>query len=138
VAQTARTSVGETLVGADDLTATPCSLVVLQAEPVDTDAQPLGALRAGLLGFARLLLDGGVPNVLVVPPLPDDSARAVVDMVARTVADRRRPASAVTHLRLLDAVKRIVREAEPVPEHTTEAAGERASLDTILYLTTRF
>ncbi|WP_238012357.1 ATP-binding protein [Dactylosporangium sp. AC04546] len=78
---------GEYFVGVDDLDVRDTALVVLQAEPADRAAEPLGELRVPTFELARELLAGGAAAVLVVPPLPDDAAAEAVRLVDRAAEE---------------------------------------------------
>ncbi len=75
----------ETLVGIEDLDVAGIPLTVLQADPVDGAAAPLGEDRAGFVDLAIAALDAGTSAVLVIPPLPDELAAAVGAAVRETV-----------------------------------------------------
>jgi len=122
---------GEELLSIDQFPLNRTPLVVLQADPVDGFQQPLGDLRAGFMGCAQDLLDGGVGAVLVIPPLLDDVGRQVARTAWEAVAERRRPVSPTTLLRTLARVKALIAEAEPEAD-----PGERSVLDVLLFLRT--
>lgn len=75
----------ETLLGIEDLDVSGIPLAVLQADPVDGAAAPLGEDRAGFVDLAIAALDAGAGAVLVIPPLPDELAAAVGAAVQETV-----------------------------------------------------
>ncbi len=83
---------------------------MLQADPVDGPAQDLGEQRDGFASLARDELDAGVRAVLVVPPLPDDQARQVVDAVRQGIAEHRR---ALAPSALVALVARLSRTLAP-------------------------
>jgi len=104
--------VGEELVGADDLAVESTALVVVQAEPVDGPPQPLGEQYGGMCALAADIRDAGAGAVLVVPPLPDHLARAVVAMVRDQLTARRHKLHPVHVLDLAQQVKDDVNAAD--------------------------
>lgn len=104
-------------------------LAVLQADPVDGLPQTLGGLRAGFMGCAQDMMDGGANAVLVVPPLPDGVANEVQEYLWKRVHRRRRPPSPTDVLRIQAHVKRLVAAASPAG-----SAGHRPVLDVLLFL----
>jgi hypothetical protein len=115
------------------------ALAVLQADPVDDGPQPLADLRAGFAECARDLLAGGVGAVLVIPPLPDELAREVVQAIGKAVADRRRAATPMTMLSLLAQLKAMVADAESAADFgaPTPDQPDRPELDVLLFLRAR-
>jgi hypothetical protein len=103
-------------------------LVVLQAEPVDGPPEPLDTLGAGFRGLVRNTLAGTDTAVLVVPPLPDDLAKVVIDTVWRRAARNGVARWLTSHRRLRRRVRVLVAS---VPA----AAGEPAN-DVVLYTRT--
>jgi hypothetical protein len=121
----------ETLLGPVDLFLTRGiqGLLVLQAEPVDGPPETLGELRDGFIDFV-LQLDTG-SAILVIPPLPDDVARAVIELIRKDIGGRRRPPRPTTLLRLLARVKAMVADAEEAAGSEQHAAG-----DVLLFMAT--
>jgi len=120
--------VGEELVGTDDLAVDSTALVVLQAEPVDGPPQSLGEQYEGVCALAADIRDAGAGAVLVVPPLPDDLARRVVDRARVAMTQRRHRTHPVNVLDLAQSVKDDIARAEPPTGGPT-----RASRDVLLF-----
>jgi hypothetical protein len=130
---------GEELLSIDQFPLKGTALAVLQADPVDGQ-RPLGDLRPGFTGCARDLLDGGVGAVLIIPPLPDDVAREVVQTAWKAVSQRRRAPSPAVLLRMLARVKARIPEAELAAEPAAEPGpepSERSMFDVLLFMRTR-
>ncbi|RKT69345.1 hypothetical protein DFJ66_2563 [Saccharothrix variisporea] len=72
---------GERLLGPDDLPSGDTSLVVLQCDPADWPPAQLRHQREPMCRLALEFGDSGVA-VLVVPPLPEDLARGVAELVS--------------------------------------------------------
>lgn len=87
------------------------ALLVLQAEPADGPPQPLGSDRDGFVRAAAAAMDNAADAVLVLPPLPDDLAKDVVELIWRSVG-RAEVLSAAKLLGLLADLKIMVSKAE--------------------------
>jgi hypothetical protein len=104
------------------------ALVVLQAEPVDGPPQPLGEQYEGVCALAADIRDAGAGAVLVVPPLPDDLARRVVDRARVAMTQQRHRTHPVHVLDLAQSIKDDIARAEPPTGGPT-----RASRDVLLF-----
>jgi hypothetical protein len=111
-----RTAEGEELIDFDALSLDQTTLLVLQAEPVDGLPQPFGHLREGFISLARVAVESGVIQAIVVPPLPDEAAAMVVETVWRRFATRRIVPGALGALALQSQIKRIVSERQTSDE----------------------
>jgi len=134
------------LVGIENLDVGGARLTILQADPVDGPAQPLGDDRAGFVDLAIAALDAGAAAVLVLPPLPDGLAADVATTIRATagVAAEARLAPSVDARRALSvlaarAAKEVIHvawvDARPgVPDPTSRALDPRAGDDVLLFL----
>ncbi len=130
--QSRGTEAGEELLATDFLGLDRRALVVLQAEPVDENPEPLGDLREGFTGLARSALDGGAPAALVLPSLPDELAVEAVDMVGREMRHRRLPAYPSDLVVLTARLKALVADWP----NGTDARNTQPGQDVLLFLGT--
>jgi hypothetical protein len=127
---TARTIGGEELLSADRLPLRNTALVVVQAEPVDGPPQPLGDLRAGLVGFGMSTVGlTGADALLIIPPLPDALAARATELIWSRIAARKQAPDGKVLLTLFGDLRTMVAQEEQV-----EPGAERASLDVLLVL----
>lgn len=118
----------EQLLDVSRLTSMPTGLVVLQAEPGDAGPQGLGSDRMLFARAALQVAENGADAVLVIPPLSDSLARAVIDMVARDI-----PTSSPPNTELL--LKMVTEIRIMMFKATRDGSGyARASLDVLLFL----
>ncbi|MEU6998482.1 hypothetical protein [Nonomuraea sp. NPDC046570] len=122
------TDSGFELIGYSDVALHDLALVVLQADPVDGWARPLGEDRRGFVGFARDLMRAGARSVIIVPPLPDAAARAAIGLCREAALTWRSRHGTRNHLALLRRLRELVTEAEE-PD-----GGDRAAFDLIMFL----
>jgi hypothetical protein len=121
----------EELLSIDQFPLKNTAVVVLQADPVDRYAEPLGDLRAGFITCAQDLVAGGAGAVLVIPPLPDRLAADAVKIAWRAIAGKFTRPSPMSLLRIAAHLKKLIAEAERPPDNT-----ESAVLDVQLFLRT--
>ena len=119
---------GEGLFDVGDLAAANTTLVVLQADPTDRGAIPLGRDRAGFVALAHAIAAINHRAVLVVPPLDFKAAARAVDLVTGW-AGRASPPTPLAVVELASEMHRLVadagdgaglRDANPDTEHATD------------------
>jgi hypothetical protein len=119
------------LISADALSTSPAALLVLQAEPSQSEPVALRDLRDGLSDLARsVILQGGAAAVMVIPSLPDPLAESVIAAIwrfAETAPEHYHPAMVIN---LLDEVRGLVGTAEA----GWWSSAERPSDDVALFL----
>jgi hypothetical protein len=122
---------GEELLNLEEPGFVRTMLLVLQADPVDGPPQPLGKQREGFLSLARTAFGSHSDAVLVIPPLPDDLAAAVVKTVWQKIALRQRAPSASELAALRARVKAMVADREDV------TSGESPPSADVMFLYSR-
>ncbi|GAB3133912.1 AAA family ATPase [Microbispora hainanensis] len=97
----------------------------LMADPVDGPPRPLGKLRTGFVALAREIVDvNDATAILIVPPLPDETAAQVVQIMLTL----RAPIVPLQIINLTREVKRLI------AQHEHDDGEDLPSRDVILYL----
>jgi hypothetical protein len=127
--ENSRWAVGrEDLLNLDDVTATPTVMAVFQAEPVDRGPVPLDEMRAEFIRCALTVKENGVDIALIIPPLTDELAQQVSQLVWAKVADSERVPTVMQVVRLCGEIRRLIAAEESAAE-----GADLAELDVILF-----
>ncbi|MBE8516115.1 ATP-binding protein [Amycolatopsis sp. H6(2020)] len=118
----------ESLLDLDALTAVRTAVLVLQAEPVDSRPRPLEEMRADFARCALTAMDNGVDVVLIIPPLPDELADFVTQLIWRELAEAAEPPAVEQVLTLTARLRSRIAAAE-----LPTGGSWSAELDTILF-----